>query len=158
MQGAGISNPLLPSSIQYVINTVMTLPAIIFLDRWGRRPTLLAGSFVMMACLYVSGAIQGAYGQPAPSGSAITWELVNKPSQGKAVIAVSYVSTNFDRTASRTDAHRSLSLPLQRLGDLYRGHIQRRSIQVRFVPKQYHLQQLLAGAGILLLPLLYHRS
>ncbi|KAF2099934.1 MFS sugar transporter-like protein [Rhizodiscina lignyota] len=91
MQGAGITNPLLPSSIQYVINTVLTLPAILFVDRWGRRPTLLAGAFMMMTCLFISGSIQGAYGQPAPPGSANTWQLINKPAQGKAVIAVSYI-------------------------------------------------------------------
>lgn len=41
---AGLANNvLLPSSIQFIINVVMTVPALIWVDRWGRRPTLLAG-------------------------------------------------------------------------------------------------------------------
>ncbi|EEY23046.1 high-affinity glucose transporter [Verticillium alfalfae VaMs.102] len=37
MQGAGLGNPLLTASVQYIINVALTLPAIIFLDKWGRR-------------------------------------------------------------------------------------------------------------------------
>lgn len=39
---------LTAASIQYVINVVMTLPAILFLDKIGRRPALLFGSVMMM--------------------------------------------------------------------------------------------------------------
>ena len=42
----------------------MAVPAIIFLDKWGRRPTLLLGSFFMMTWLFISGSIQAVYGQP----------------------------------------------------------------------------------------------
>lgn len=70
----------------------MTLPAILFIDRWGRRPTLILGAFGMMSLLFVSGSIQAAYGQPNTTpGAAVTWHLVNKPSQAKAIVAVSYL-------------------------------------------------------------------
>lgn len=88
----GIKNPLLPASIQYVINTLMTLPAILFLDHWGRRPSLLLGALGMMSLLFISGSIQAVYGQPDNTpGSPTTWHLVNKPAQGKAIVAVSYL-------------------------------------------------------------------
>lgn len=92
MQGAGIDNPLLTASIQYIINVLMTLPAILWMDKWGRRPTLLLGSLGMMIWLFISGAIQGAYGEPNPiQGQAVTWVMINKQSQAKAVIACSYL-------------------------------------------------------------------
>lgn len=43
------------ASIQYVINVVLTLPAILYLDKWGRRPSLVIGSFFMMTWLFISG-------------------------------------------------------------------------------------------------------
>lgn len=56
MEGANIASPLTTASIQYVINVVLTLPAIIFLDRFGRRPALIIGSFLMMMWLFISGS------------------------------------------------------------------------------------------------------
>ncbi|KAI9151525.1 MFS glucose transporter mfs1 [Paramyrothecium foliicola] len=56
MEGAQIASPLLTASIQYIINVVLTLPAILFLDKWGRRPSLIVGSFLMMTWLLISGA------------------------------------------------------------------------------------------------------
>jgi hypothetical protein len=55
MEGAQIASPLATASIQYVINVVLTLPAIMFLDKWGRRPSLILGSFGMMTWLFISG-------------------------------------------------------------------------------------------------------
>lgn len=51
MKGANIADELLTSSIQYIINVAMTLPAILYLDKFGRRPALLIGSFLMMSWL-----------------------------------------------------------------------------------------------------------
>ncbi|PNY25602.1 High-affinity glucose transporter [Tolypocladium capitatum] len=49
MGGAEIGSPLLSASIQYIINFVFTLPAILFLDKW---PSLVVGSCLMMALLF----------------------------------------------------------------------------------------------------------
>lgn len=74
METANIGSPLLTASIQYIINVVFTLPAIIYIDRWGRRPTLLVGSFLMMVFLFINGALQAIYGQPQTiPKSNITW-------------------------------------------------------------------------------------
>ncbi|KAL9117484.1 MAG: hypothetical protein Q9187_005981 [Circinaria calcarea] len=95
MQAAGIGDPLLAASIQYILNVVLTLPAILFLDKWGRRPSLLLGSLAMMVLLLTVGALEGAYGEPfhADSGpeSAISWIIRGQPKISKAIIACSYL-------------------------------------------------------------------
>lgn len=95
MEAAQIGDPLLTASIQYIINVALTLPAIIWLDRIGRRPALLFGSFGMMSFLFVSGALQGAYGIPNPGTdedlSDISWVLQDVPAVSKAVVAMSYL-------------------------------------------------------------------
>jgi MFS family permease len=91
MQGAGIGKPLLTASIQYIINVLLTLPAIIYLDRFGRRPALLLGSFFMMTWLFISGALQGAYGHKI-TGEDITWGLgKDHKTVSKVVVACSYL-------------------------------------------------------------------
>ena len=70
----------------------MTVPAIIWMDKWGRRPTLLLGSFVMMSLLLISGSIQGAFGHPVTkTESAVTWAMSNDGSRSNAVVACSYL-------------------------------------------------------------------
>lgn len=70
----------------------MTLPAIIWIDRLGRRPALIIGAFVMMIWLFISGSLQAAYGEPNHDPSInVTWALVNKKSQSKAIVACSYL-------------------------------------------------------------------
>ena len=92
MESAGVRNPLLTASIQYVILVLMTVPAIIWMDKWGRRPTLLLGSLGMMAWLLISGSIQGAFGQRQINPtSAVTWVMVNKETQARAVVSCSYL-------------------------------------------------------------------
>jgi len=92
MQGAGIDDPLLTAAIQYVINVVMTIPAILFIDKLGRRPAMLAGSLLMMTWLFISGGIQGAFGEPETDPSQpISWKMVNKKTQARVVTACSYL-------------------------------------------------------------------
>ena len=85
---------LVASSIQYVINVVMTVPALLYVDRWGRRPTLLVGATLMMTWLFANAGILAAHGHWAgPDGVQHTpeasWEV--KGSASKAVIACSYL-------------------------------------------------------------------
>lgn len=60
-QQAGIGNSqeatLLSSGVSYVINVVMTVPAILFVDKWGRRPTLIFGALAMSTFLWIVGGI-----------------------------------------------------------------------------------------------------
>lgn len=97
MEGAQIASPLATASIQYVINVVLTLPAIMFLDKWGRRPSLILGSFGMMTWLFISGALQQYYGQPndertwTPQNSDITWLVHNNRPVSSAIVSCSYL-------------------------------------------------------------------
>ncbi|KAL8645194.1 MAG: hypothetical protein Q9210_006848, partial [Variospora velana] len=94
MAGVRGNANLVASSIQYVINVVMTVPALLYIDRWGRRPTLLVGAALMMTWLFANAGILASYGHYAgPDGVANTpaasWEVSGPPS--KAVIACSYL-------------------------------------------------------------------
>jgi len=97
MEGANIGSPLVTASIQYIINVVLTLPAIIYLDSWGRRPSLLLGSFFMMIFLFISGALQAVYGQENTpvtrnaSNNDITWIVLNNMPASSAIVACSYL-------------------------------------------------------------------
>ena len=95
MQAAGIGDPLLTASIQYILNVTLTLPAILFLDKFGRRPALLAGSFGMMLCLFIVGALEAVYGREHYSDTgplaAITWVIDGNQAVSKAVVAFSYL-------------------------------------------------------------------
>jgi len=92
MAGLGDS-VLLPSSIQYIINVIMTIPALLFVDRWGRRPTLLVGAALMMTWLFANAGIFATYGTvPAPgefASEAESIKITGAPS--KAVIACTYL-------------------------------------------------------------------
>jgi len=92
MAGLG-SAVLVSSSIQYVINVAMTVPALLFVDRWGRRPTLLVGAVLMMTWLFANAGLLKTYGRPATPGEypnkSESWHIQGKPA--KAVIACSYL-------------------------------------------------------------------
>nr|SIP56014.1 putative Sugar Porter [Yarrowia alimentaria] len=87
---------LVASSIQFVINMIMTVPALLFIDKIGRRPLLLFGSSVMMIWLFAVAGILAVYGTQIPEGlngdayTTVIIEPKNK-SAGKAVIACSYL-------------------------------------------------------------------
>ncbi|KAI1823521.1 general substrate transporter [Xylaria intraflava] len=93
MEGAQIASPLTTASIQYVINVLLTLPAILYLDRFGRRPALIIGSFFMMLFLFISGGLQAAYGQPndGSGNKDITWIVKDNASASRGIVAASYL-------------------------------------------------------------------
>ncbi|KAF2755585.1 general substrate transporter [Pseudovirgaria hyperparasitica] len=92
METANIGTPLLTASIQYIINVVLTLPAILYIDTWGRRPTLLLGALSMMALLFTSGALQAIYGTPTTvPDSDLSWHIVDNAPASRGVVACSYL-------------------------------------------------------------------
>lgn len=94
MAGVSGQHLLLSSSIQYVINVVMTIPALIWIDRIGRRPALLVGSTLMATWMFANAAIFAVYGENVgPNGVGGTREASVKVSgnASTAVIACSYL-------------------------------------------------------------------
>ncbi|KAK9458134.1 general substrate transporter [Dipodascopsis uninucleata] len=84
---------LVASSIQYVINVVMTIPALLFIDRWGRRPLLIYGGVIMATFLFLVGGIMAAHGHYVPEVNGnenIRWIVPNSQA-AKAVIAFNYL-------------------------------------------------------------------
>ncbi|THH03089.1 hypothetical protein EW146_g10511, partial [Bondarzewia mesenterica] len=92
MAGLSGNSNLISSSIQYVINFAMTIPAILFVDRWGRRMTLLCGSAMMAGCLFTVAGLLAAHGHYVDSvdgNENVRWTITGAPSKG--VIACSYL-------------------------------------------------------------------
>ncbi|GAM39429.1 hypothetical protein TCE0_034f10975 [Talaromyces pinophilus] len=84
---------LLASSIQYVINVIMTLPALIFIDRVGRRNLMLIGSTFMAIFMFANAGIMGAHGVVVPGGiggvAAESMSVSGAPAKG--LIACTYL-------------------------------------------------------------------
>ncbi|KAL4868035.1 hypothetical protein BDV12DRAFT_170252 [Aspergillus spectabilis] len=95
MQSTGAGSPLLTASIQYILNTALTLPAILWLDKFGRRPAILIGFTLQAMFLYVEGGLQAGYGRPTRPGdtnsTAISWTVADHPAVGRGIIAMSYL-------------------------------------------------------------------
>ncbi|UNI22845.1 high affinity glucose transporter, variant 2 [Purpureocillium takamizusanense] len=129
MEGAEIGSPLLTASIQYVINVVLTLPAILFLDKWGRRPSLVIGSFLMMTYLFISGALQHHYGRPntmataTPGNMDISWVVVGNRGASWAIVVSSYL---FVATFATTWGPTSWTYP----AEIFPSRIRARAVSV----------------------------
>ncbi|CAG8933155.1 unnamed protein product [Penicillium salamii] len=94
MAGLTGNNALLSATIQYVINVVMTLPALIFIDRLPRRRLFIAGALGMAVLQFTQAGIMASYGELVPGGlkgsPTVTWRVTNGKAS-KAVIACSYL-------------------------------------------------------------------
>ncbi|KAI0071664.1 general substrate transporter [Panus rudis PR-1116 ss-1] len=92
-QGAGLTGRrgnLIADSVQYVLNVAFTIPAIIYIDRWGRRPMLIIGTLLMGFWLFLVGGLQGRYGHWGTVDDATVWVIEGHDSATKAIIVCSY--------------------------------------------------------------------
>lgn len=94
MAGLSGNSNLVASSISYVINVVMTIPALLFLDRIGRRPFLIGGSISLTIWWTICAGLMRGYGARAPPGGLghipeESWLITGAPA--KVVIACSYL-------------------------------------------------------------------
>lgn len=95
-EGAGLTGRrgnLIADSIQYVLNVVLTVPAIIYIDRWGRRPMLLIGTLLMGFWLMLVGGLQGRFGHWGSVDGSDTpvWVITDNDAATKAIIVCSYL-------------------------------------------------------------------
>lgn len=96
MAGLQGDSNLIASSIQYVINVVMTILALVWIDRWGRRVPMLIGSTLMLTFMFANAGIMASYGKPAPPGGLNntpeqSWDLSGAPVAARGVIACTYL-------------------------------------------------------------------
>lgn len=85
---------LLASSIQYVINVFMTIPALLWGDLWGRRKAMLVGSALMATWMFANGGLLAVHGKDAPPGgvngvAAQSMTISGAPAKG--LIACTYL-------------------------------------------------------------------
>ncbi|KIJ14585.1 L-arabinose isomerase [Paxillus involutus ATCC 200175] len=93
-QGAGLTGRrvnLIADSVQYILNVAFTIPAILYIDRWGRRPLLIAGSILMGFFLCLVGGLQGGYGAWGTINGSSVWVITGHGSVTNAVIVCSYL-------------------------------------------------------------------
>ncbi|KAG0164733.1 hypothetical protein DFQ28_009892 [Apophysomyces sp. BC1034] len=92
---AGIGNSqeatLLSSGVSYIVNVVMTVPAILFVDKWGRRPTMIIGALIMSIFLWTVGGVlkTGSWYVDPSDGK---WKVhLDSPSKANGVVACVYL-------------------------------------------------------------------
>ncbi|KAF9004361.1 general substrate transporter [Cyathus striatus] len=93
-QGAGLTgrrSNLIADAVQYVLNVALTVPAIIYIDKWGRRPMLLIGTLLMGFFLFLVGGIQGRFGNWGDVAGSTVWVITGNDAATKAVIVCSYL-------------------------------------------------------------------
>ncbi|KAH9993508.1 general substrate transporter [Russula compacta] len=94
LQGAGLTlrrRNLIADSVQYVLNVLFTVPAILYIDKWGRRPMLLFGTLSMAFFLFLVGGLQGHYGDWGEVDGSRVWVINGHSSVTKGVIVCSYL-------------------------------------------------------------------
>ncbi|KAH8085473.1 general substrate transporter [Cristinia sonorae] len=93
-QGAGLTGRrgnLIADSVQYVLNVAFTIPAIIYIDRWGRRPLLLIGTLLMGFWLMLVGGLQGGFGHWGEIDNSRVWVIEGHENITKGIIVCSYL-------------------------------------------------------------------
>ncbi|KII90865.1 hypothetical protein PLICRDRAFT_548831 [Plicaturopsis crispa FD-325 SS-3] len=93
-QGAGLTGTrgnLIADSVQYVLNVAFTIPAIYYIDKWGRRPMLIIGTLLMGFWLMLVGGLQGRFGHWGEVDGARVWVIEGHDSATKAIIVCSYL-------------------------------------------------------------------
>jgi sugar porter (SP) family MFS transporter len=93
-EGAGLTGRrtnLIADSIQYVLNVAFTVPAILYIDKWGRRPMLLVGTLLRGFWMFLVGGIQGRFGEWSDASGSNVWAITGNLSATRAVIVCSYL-------------------------------------------------------------------
>lgn len=105
-QAAGLSGrdiTLFANGISGSINLLATIPAIFFIDKWGRRPTMIIGAILCCICLGIMAILAGLHGYGygvsndslsvlTKRGSTFLLFDTNAPTVGFLVITYCYVA------------------------------------------------------------------
>jgi len=95
-EGAGITGRranLIAAGAQDALMVIFTVPAVMYIDKWGRRPMLLAGTMLMGFWLMLMGGLQGRFGQwgAIEGASSHVWITSENKVASKAIIVCSYI-------------------------------------------------------------------
>jgi MFS family permease len=70
---SGNTTSLLATGVYGIVNCLSTIPAVLLIDKVGRRPLLVCGAAGKYISLMIVGAIVGAYGDGLNSHKAVGW-------------------------------------------------------------------------------------
>lgn len=87
----GTRSNLIAASVQYVLNVAATVPAILFIDKWGRRPMLILGTLFMGFWLYLVGGLQARFGHWGDVDGSRIWVIQGHSSATRGIIVCSYL-------------------------------------------------------------------
>ncbi|KAK9484957.1 general substrate transporter [Lipomyces starkeyi] len=92
-QSLGVADLRLAGFIQYAIKVVTTVPAILWSDKWGRRPFLIIGAIVMAICFFVVSGLYREYGEPNPVwNQPYSWVINGHASVRRSIQAFLYLA------------------------------------------------------------------
>jgi len=77
--GLGLSSTsvsLLATGVVGIVMFLATIPAVMYVDSWGRKPTLVAGAIGMAACHYIIAAIVASFSDDWPNHQGAGWAAV----------------------------------------------------------------------------------
>ena len=67
---------LLASGVVGIVMFLATIPAVLYIDQWGRKPTLIAGAVIMGICQFIVAGIIGQCQNNWPAHRAAGWTAV----------------------------------------------------------------------------------
>jgi len=67
---------LLATGVVGILEFVFTIPAVLYVDRFGRKSILIAGAIGMASCHFIVAGIIGAYGDDWPHHRAAGWVAI----------------------------------------------------------------------------------
>jgi len=73
---SGTTISLLATGVVGILEFLFTIPAVLYVDRFGRKTILIAGAIGMACCHFIVAGIIGAYSDDWPAHRAAGWVAI----------------------------------------------------------------------------------